>query len=253
MKIEIENRLKQNVVTLYEEVPDSHGLAVICHGLGGFKEQKHIEVIAETFKESGYSIIRYDATNSMGDSGGNYEDATLTNFYNDLEDVITWARKQEWYRPPVLVGHSLGGMAVALYAELHPKEVKAVAPISPVVSGKLSLETYSKKELESWKRTGYQVRELGSKPGVVLKLKWSHMEDRLKYNLLEKADKLVIPVLIVVGEKDERTPPEHVKLLYDKISGRKEFHLIKNTPHTFRDEEHLEEIKRIFLDWIKSL
>ena len=57
-------------------------------------------------------------------------------------DVIAWAKTQSWYKESfILAGHSLGGYAVAQYAENYPKEVKAVFPYAGVVSGELSYKT----------------------------------------------------------------------------------------------------------------
>ncbi|MBT6774723.1 hypothetical protein HOA91_05130 [Candidatus Woesearchaeota archaeon] len=79
------------------------------------------------------------------------------------------------------------------------------------------------------------------------------MEDRLKYNLLEKVNKLIMPVLIIVGEKDEGTPPEHQKILFDAIpTEKKELHIIKDAPHTFREKVQLEEIKKLIKNWIEK-
>ncbi len=95
-------------------------------------------------------------------------------------------------------------------------------------------------------------RESRSKPGVIKRLKWPHVIDRLKYDLLPMAGKLTMPALMIVGEKDKSTPPAHQQLLYDKLSGKKEIHIIKNSQHTFRGELHLKQIKQIFLDWISK-
>jgi len=79
------------------------------------------------------------------------------------------------------------------------------------------------------------------------------MENSLKYDILPEAYRLTMPVLLIVGDKDEITPLAHQKILYDKLPGKKELHIIKGVPHTFRDKEHLREIKDIFLNWIESL
>lgn len=256
-KTNIKNRKGQNIVVLVERAKDQKGLAFVMHGLGGTKEQRHIETFAEAFREKEYTAVRFDTTNTIGESDGNYEDATLTNYYEDLEDVIAWAGSQEWYQEPFcLSGHSLGGISTALYAEKYPDKIKGVAPISPVVSGKLSYEAHEKNEkedLEEWRRTGWRVHKSKSQPGTIKRLKWSHMEDRLKYDLLPDADKLTMPVLLIVGEKDTSTTPGHVRQLYDAVPGRRELHVIKNAPHTFRDEGQLAEIKGIFLKWIDTL
>ncbi|MFA5925627.1 MAG: alpha/beta hydrolase [Parcubacteria group bacterium] len=223
------------------------------HGLGGFKEQPHIETFAQAFKEKHYTVIRFDTTNTFGESDGDYQDATTTNYYEDLEDVIKWAKAQVWYKEPfVLAGHSLGGICSALYAEKYPKKVKALAPISTVVSGELTLKT-DREDVKNWEKTGWRISQSKSKPGVIKRLPWSHMGDRLKYDLLPNVKKLTMPVLLIVGEKDNSTPPEHQKILFDKLPGKKELHIIKGSEHTFREQKHLDKIKQIFLDWIDKL
>ncbi len=252
-KFFIKNRKKQKVAVLLDKVDDQKGLAFVMHGLSGFKEQPHIAAFASAFTEEGFTVVRFDTTNTLGESYGKFEDATVTNYYEDLEDVIEWAKGQDWYKEPFyLAGHSLGGLCVALYAQKHPKKVRGLAPISTVVSGKLSLETYSNEELDIWKKTGLR-QEISKSTGRLKNLKWSHMEDRLKYDVLPNVNKLTMPVLMIVGDEDVNTLPKHQKLLFDKLPGKKELRIIKGAPHTFKEKPHLEEIKRIFKSWIESI
>jgi alpha/beta superfamily hydrolase len=88
-KIFIKNRQNQNIAIVINKHENSKGIAFIMHGLGGFKEQPHIQLMASTFFEQGYTTILFDTTNSIGESDGKYEDATMQNYYEDLEDVIT--------------------------------------------------------------------------------------------------------------------------------------------------------------------
>lgn len=253
----IKNRKDQKVAVIVEEANSQKGLVFVMHGLSGCKEEPHLQVFAEVFKENSYTVVRFDTTNTLGESDGKYEDATVTNYYEDLEDVIKWSSNQGWYQEPfILVGHSLGGICVALFAENFPKQVKALAPISTVVSGELSIDAYKKFDPEvfkKWKKTGWKEKTSVSRLGVIKRLKWSHIEDRLKYDLIPNADKLKMPILMIVGENDTSTPPEHQKILFEALSEPKELHIIKGAPHTFRSPEHLAEIKQIFNNWIKSL
>lgn len=253
-KLRIKNRKGQNIAVVVEEGKPNQDLVFVMHGLGGFKEQPHVQAFADPFRERGFTVVTFDTTNTLGESDGSYEDATTTNYYEDLEDVIQWAKQQSWFQSPFwLVGHSLGGICAALYVLKYPALVKAVAPISTVVSGELSFETYDKDELNDWQRIGWQIRPSNSKPGFVKKLKYSHMEDRLKYDLLPEADKLKLPVLLIVGEQDDSTPPAHQKMLYEKLNCDKELHVIAAGPHTFKNETHLNDIKRIFGGWIDKI
>ena len=257
-KLFIKNRRGQKIAVLVERPENLKGLAFVMHGLGGFKEQPHIQAFAEAFLENGYTVVRFDTTNTFGESEGNYEDATTTNYYEDLEDVIEWAKSQEWYQEPFcLAGHSLGSFSIAFYGENHPGRVRALAPISTMISGELSTET-KRDVLKEWKETGWLTQPHESRPGEIKRLKWSHMEDRLKYDLLPNAYKLTMPVLLIVGEQDNGTPPEHQQIFYKKLPDKKEIHIIKGVDHNFRsggklNESALKEIKDIFNKWIKSL
>jgi pimeloyl-ACP methyl ester carboxylesterase len=254
MKIVIKNRKEQNVVVVVEMSDDAKGLAFIMHGLGSNEDQPTIRAFADAYKEKGFTVVRFDTTNTFGESDGNYEDATVTNYYEDLEDVIAWSKKQSWYREPFyLVGHSLGGISVILYAEKHPREVKGLAPIATVVSGALSLETHEKEYHQEWEKTGWVEKKSSTHPERVQRLKWSHMVDRMHYDVLPEITKVIMPVLMIVGDKDDRTPLKHQRVLFDKLPGDKELHILKDAPHSFRQPTHLDEIKQLFSAWIDKV
>lgn len=248
-KLFIQNR-KQEKIAVIVEIPEKvSGLAFVMHGLSGFKEQTHIEIIAKAFLNHGYVTVRFDTTNSLGESGGAYENATTTNYYEDLEDVIDWAKTQPWFQSPfALAGHSLGGTCTALYSQHHPEEVKLLAPIALVVSGPKSMELYGEEELKNWRETGWHISESRSKPGVVRRLAWSHVADRLKYDLNHETRVLTMPMLLIVGENDGlRSQSEE---FYTALLCPKELHVIADAEHTFRSTEELAELSRLFNDWI---
>lgn len=251
-KFFIKNRKGQKVSVLVEEGAKGVPLAFVMHGLGGWKDQPYIKTFSEAFLENGFVVVRFDTTNSFGESDGTYEDATTTNYYEDLEDVISWAREQLWYREPFyLAGHSLGGICTALYAEKYPEKVAGLAPISTVVAGRLG-RGHSDEEMQKWKETGWLEEQSQSKPGLMKRLKWSHMVDRMQYDLLPEAGRLSMPVLLIVGKRDKNCPPAHQKILFDALPGPKEIHIIPGAPHTFREPEHLQKIKQILDKWIEK-
>ncbi|HNQ31582.1 MAG TPA: alpha/beta fold hydrolase [Candidatus Woesebacteria bacterium] len=253
----ITNRKRQRMAVSCDVVPNAQGLAFVMHGLGGFKEQKHIQTIADAFKSKGFTTILFDTTNTIGESEGSYEHATITNYYEDLENVIEWARGETWYTEPfILAGHSLGGICICLYAQTYPARVRALAPISTVVSGALSIEAHKRSNPEdfaTWERTGWKVEESRSKPGVVKRLPWTHIIDRLRYDVLPKVSTLSMPVLLITGEEDTSTPPDHVRTLYDVLPGPKTFHIIPDAPHTFRASAHLKTLHTLISQWIDTV
>lgn len=257
MKLFIQNRKNQKVCVSVEKADTQKGLAFVMHGLSGNKDQPHIETFARAFKDNDFTVIRFDTTNTFGESDGTFEDATTTNYYEDLEDVIAWAETQDFYEEPFfLAGHSLGGISTIMYAERYPEKVEALAPISSVISGNLSIQTkmYSKEVLEEWKRTGWLIKPSGARSGIVKKIKWAEMEDRLTHDVIPQASKLTMPVLLIVGSEDENTPLEHQEIFYNALPGHnKELHVIEGAAHTFRDEAHLSETYKLFDVWIKKV
>lgn len=255
-KVFIKNRHNLSIVVVINKHPNSKGLAFVMHGLGGFKEQPHIQLIANTFQEAGLTTILFDTTNSIGKSDGKYEDATMQNYYEDLEDVISWSKSESWYQEPfILAGHSLGGYSVLHFAEEYPEKVRGIFAWAPVVSGELSYKATERSgELVEWKKTGWKIRISNSKPGLELRLPWSHMLERLNHNLLSQAEKLTMPITIIVGDQDIPCPPAHQQILFNAIpSNDKKLCIIKGAPHTFRDEKHLTELKKILENWVNKL
>lgn len=254
MKTFIKNRHGKQICVLIENGTGSAGLVFVMHGLSGSKDQPHISMLAQPFKEKDFVTVSFDATNSYGESEGEYADATITNFFEDLEDVIAWSATQSWYQEPFfLMGHSLGGISTILYAEKYPERVKGLAPISTVISGKLSMESHDQKALQEWEKTGWLIQESKTRPGLIKKLKWNHMVDRLQYDTLPEAHKLTMPTLLIVGEADELGFAPHQKLLFEKLPGKKELHFIKGASHTFFEEKHFSEIQSLIKNWIDTI
>jgi pimeloyl-ACP methyl ester carboxylesterase len=147
-------------------------------------------------------------------------------------------------------------MSTILYAEKHPEDVLAIAPISPVVSGTLSLEAHERHDPEyvsRWRESGWKEEKSESIPGLLKRLKWSHVEDRLRYDVLPDANKLTMPALLVVGEFDVSTPPDHIQILFDALQGQKTFYVITGASHNFRKPEELRELKETILEWIDTI
>ncbi len=247
----IHNRHNLKMAVLVQQPPKQRGLVFIMHGLGGVMNQTQFATIAPVFIDAHYTVVRFDTTNSFGQSEGHYEDATTTGYYHDLEDVIAWATKQPWYVEPfVLVGHSVGGLCTAMFAQKHPQKVQALSPLSTVVSGKLRLQTITENEALEWQKTGSREYKSSTTPGRMKRLPWSHMEDAMHYDLLPEASKLVMPVLMVVGSEDDRTPLKQQQLLYKALPGPKELHIIEGARHNFKEESHLHKLASIFAAWI---
>lgn len=252
MITKINNRQDKRIVIEVEEAPESKGLAIVMHGLGRNRKSVPVRTIIESFLESGITTVSFDATNSYGQSGGKFEDATSSNYLEDLEEVIKWCKKQKWYKEPYwLAGRSLGALCITVHAVKRSKEVKSIISLSLPVSGRLLFKTDEYKDWEQWKKEGKHTWT--SEEGIKKTLNWEYYEDVLKYDLAPYAATTKTPSLFIVGEDDKTTPKEHIEPFYNRYKGKKEFHIIKGASHKFRNKKHLDEIKKIMKKWIQSI
>ena len=252
-KKRIQNRKGQTIVVALDILPNAKGLAFIAHGRSGFKEEPHIQAIADAFIESHYSVVRWDARDTLGESDGNIENATPTSYFEDLETVIAWSQSMAWYQEPfILAGHSLGSFVITLYAEKNAEKIKALAPTATNISGKSFMEECGKKLLSKWREKGYLEVNHPLKKSVTYKLNWHYVQDYQQYDLMPLIGRLEMPVLLVIGEKDDT--PEYRTTFYQGIpSKRKELHTIPKSGHVFMSDAELTELKRIFENWLKKL
>jgi pimeloyl-ACP methyl ester carboxylesterase len=253
-KLFIKNRHNQNISVLVEKPEKPVGLAFVMHGLGSSKDFPHIKALSGCLFKNDFTVVSFDARNTNGKSEGKMEEATISDYYRDLEDVLSWSKNQSWYQEPFyLIGHSLGSFCISFYAQKHPEKVKALAPISLVISGELLFEAWGEEDLRKWKISGLKEWESSAISGLINKVKYGFVPDALKYDLRPEISKLTQPVLMVVGSADTATPVEQQKMFFDQLPGSKEFHIIKGAGHTFSGQKYSQELTEIFDHWLKSL
>nr|WP_246422094.1 alpha/beta hydrolase [Nocardiopsis mwathae] len=106
-------------------------LAVLVHGYG-----EHIgryEHVARHLCGHGAAVYGLDHRGHGRSSGERVLIDDFAGVVEDVHRVITQARTAYHSLPLVLVGHSLGGMIAARYAQAHPGEVAALALSGPVL------------------------------------------------------------------------------------------------------------------------
>jgi alpha-beta hydrolase superfamily lysophospholipase len=260
-RFEIKNRQGLKLVIQVDTPDYPKNLVFIEPGQSGTIDQVHITAFAEAFLENGFTAVRFDPTNSLGESGGDLINVTYDNYVEDLEDVIDWARTQDWFQQPYAVcGHSMGAQAAAWIAEQRPEEILLVAPMAPVVNYELYLPTIDPEERKQWQKKGYQEAFSKSKPGVVKKVGWGVVESLKKYDIVQNADKLTMPVINIVGDKDQPCPLKHQQVFMDAVaSNNKKLVVIPGAQHSYRNSDSDEygtevgEVKTALSSWLHDL
>lgn len=169
-------------------------------------------------------------------SDGNIINARISTYIEDLNTVITWSREQNFYTEPFsLLGNSMGGASVIDYARHHQEKVCRLFLISPVIGGKYWEEAslkYDPEEYAVWKSRGWY---LYSRNNRSEKVSYGVIEDAKKYDAVKGADDVKARVLIIVGDKDEISLPEHNRLFYERLSTEKRMVEVENGDHVYLD------------------
>lgn len=247
-KVFIENR-RGLKISLQLTIDDKNTkLVFLEHGLGARKEYPHMQVLEEVFAEFGYNVVNIDATNSLNESENSEEGITTTGHYEDLVDVIDWAKTQHFYKEPfALAGQSLGAISVVWYAGQCPNKVNVLIPCA------FPYYKYVENELNSFAKEiikhGY-FDKVSKSTGRVLHMTSTYVEDMKKLDLTSQIGRIKADTYILIGSKDSEKHLKNSKLLYQMLKCKKEFHLMKDIPH---DLANTSQDRELFTKTLKNI
>jgi acylglycerol lipase len=206
-----------------------HGLAEHCG--------RYMNVVNH-FVPLGYAVYGLDHIGHGKSEGTRVYVERFAEYTDTLKIYFDMIRKEQPGKPIFLVGHSMGGLIVAVYLLEHQDElagavlsgalVKMSGDISPMVvfMGKL-LSTLTPKaglmalDAKGVSRDPAVVQAYVNDPLVYT----GKMTARLAAELIkavqrvsDEAAKITLPLLIVQGSEDKLVDPAGAKLLYDSVS-----------------------------------
>ncbi|MDU9390612.1 alpha/beta hydrolase [Pseudomonas sp. zfem002] len=121
---------------LYQEVPDAHGVVLICHPnpvQGGTMLNKVVSTLQRTARDAGLITLRFNYR-GVGASAGSHD--METGEVDDAEAAAAWLRDKHPELPLTLLGFSFGGfVAAALGGRLENQGVtlKHLFMVAPAV------------------------------------------------------------------------------------------------------------------------
>lgn len=252
----IKNQENLDLVIKYKpNLANAKGLVFIEHGFTGHKDEPQIKIIGKTFANEGYSVVLFDVTNSTGESGNNTRGTRFSDYYNDLQDVITWAKKQKWYTEPfTLCGHSLGGLSVINYTANHPEQVKLLIPISPAVNGESmynAMKELMGEKFTLWENGGSFTRH-SKTTGKSVEIPFSAISEIKKCNAQKLNPKIKCQTVLINGDQDTSTPLEETRNFYEQLNCPKDLKIIKNCAHIIRSKDNLKDLQNYLLEIINK-
>lgn len=244
---------------------DNTAVAVIVHGLA--EHQGRYDYLAELFHNNGIGTYRFDHR-GHGRSEG---EQTHYNNYNELLDdvntIVDMAINENKDKPVFLLGHSMGGYAVALYgAKYTDKNLKGIVTSGALTKDNGCLLSGVPKELDAHFRLP---NELGAGVCSVQEVVDWYGKDPynsktftagLCHELCKGIDwfnnaskDFKYPVLMMHGEKDGIVSVKDTYDLFSSVSSTdKQMKIYGNLFHEIFNEYCRDEVINDAIVWIKN-
>lgn len=182
--------------------------------LGGFKSDMQgskAQSLVQIAHDNELGVTRFDYS-GHGQSGGNFEDGTISQWLEDAETVFGQTNNEQ-----IVVGSSMGAWIALLLNQKYEKRIKALILIAPAVdmTQDLMLAKFSKDQHDALQSKGYvsQPSDYGS-PYILTK---NLLEDGAKHCLFGASIKTDCPVYVLQGGADKAVPPSHALKLVNHI------------------------------------
>ncbi len=242
------------------------GWAVIVHGLG--EHSGRYKRLIEMLNESGIGVYTFDWP-GHGKSGGKRGYAKVEDGIRIIDEIV-----DEIGEKPVIFGHSLGGLTVIRYAEVHPDKIKGTVASAPSIAKPRDTSKFSVGlakflgiilpkmtinntiDPHTLSRNEEAVKNYIDDPlvhdRISLALARSLFVNIEKVN--EEVGKITKPLLILNGTEDVLSPIEGARNFMKKLKIKdKTLREFEGAYHEiFEDPEWADEFQKTIVEWIKS-
>ena len=240
--------------------PDARYIALIVHGYA--EHVGRYAHVAERLVVDGAAVYGPD---HLGHGRSEGERALIVagdHLTADLDLVAQLARDEHPGLPVVVIGHSMGGLIAARYAQAHPDQLAALVLSGPVIGRNPELEALA--EMDPMPEVPIDPAVLSRDPAVGE----AYLADPLVYNGPFKAQTLralfaavealahapglgSLPVLWIHGEEDALAPHAATKEAFDHLRGEaSEQKVYSGARHEIFNETNRDEVLEDVISFI---
>lgn len=236
----------------------SSKVLLVIHGLGEHSG-RYRDLVRLALKH-GYGVITFDLP-GHGRSPGMRGHAPLRKVLRIVDNLA-----KDTAEPPVIFGHSLGGLVAARYAELGGR-LKGLILSSPGLSYDRSkvpdslvnlakflsalvpfLPMDNRIDPKKLSRNEEAVEKYVNDPLVHRKISVALARDFFleSERAVKEAEKITAPVLLLIGTSDEITPPDGARKFFEnlRVHDKKKIEFEGGYHELFEDPEHSERFYR---------
>lgn len=197
--------------------------------------------------------------NGHGETSDRQDSDILKSYLEDIESIVSQ------FERPYLAGHSMGGALTQLYALENVGQLAGIILVStgarlrvtPLIFELLdndfdayvsAIGKFAFHSSTSPKLIEASLAEVRKCPVKTIRRDFELCDT---FDVMEKVRDISLPTLILVGDKDQMTPPKYSAYLNDNIQGSK-YHIIESAGHSLMLEQS-DAFNEAILSWIHSL
>lgn len=244
---------------------------VLVHGLRDHSSR--YETVARQLTEAGFAVHAFDLRGHGRSGGPRAFVRSFSEYVGDLAIFVARVRGRQGRRPHFLLGHSMGGAIVTLFALLNPNSIQGFALTAPglkvtddVTPGRIRAVTLLAKIVPrahvyrvanaDFSRDPHVVEEMDRDPLIDQR----RLAARLAVEFLgamvqirRRTRELTLPFLVMHGTGDRLTNPQGSRDLYQNASSSdKTLKLYNGLYHDLLHEPERARVSADLLDWLSQ-
>nr|VFK40862.1 MAG: putative redox protein [Candidatus Kentron sp. TC] len=231
-----------------------NAFALFAHCFTCTKDILAASRISRALATEGIGVFRFDFT-GLGDSEGNLADTTLSTQIQDIIGAVEYLR-ENFMPPKLLIGHSLGGVAVLSAAKAIPEATAVVtiaAPSDPKCIGHLfeegALENGSP-DIGAKKQgvLGSVNRRIEDSKRFLAEISTPDFTSRLKQEIRSMGKAL----LVLHSPRDEIVDLHHAREIFEAALHPKSFVSLDKADHLLTRQEDSQYVAEIIKTWARK-
>lgn len=219
-------------------------IAIFAHCFTCSSSLSVVKNISQELTNSGISVLSFDFT-GLGHSEGDFSETNISTNISDILDINEYLSKH--YSPAsILIGHSLGGAAVLLSANMLPNLEAIVTIAAPSYASHVTKHFYNAEERIL--KEGEATILIGERP---FNIKKEFLEDLTKHDIVEEVHNLNKPLLILHSPQDVIVEIENAASIYHNARHPKSFISLNGSDHLITNKEDAFYVANVIGSWVK--